>query len=921
MHLARSEHPCNTFTAFNSTDLRAKQAFMGNWRELASLQPFGWDNNSAEPVGQSLLKDFEGITSGRPQRRRQSAPPHPAQAARREGKTGACAKGVADDQSPHPGPPTKHERSTEPPGRRPASNKRRKTQTPQTVPRSRQPVPHSHYGTASPACLHVKEPQLAATTITQPLPCADDRDQISQAARAASVIADVKSPPRTRNKEADKENSTPGAVKPGRPVPDFPRRNSHAKMVLAAFSASYGAGAHQHTRSPKHSRYSTASACRNSPSDQSQAPTHALPLLPGPASQLNSLDDACEAAGFREASMAAASTALSPPMQQCTLQHIQKAAAGIRRPPWSEVSPLQSRSPAGNSQPIVQHPAGPRAPPLRLLPSKSPDMTPPGDPVAAGINEVADSRLHLLASPCLGSDAARVAQGNSPQKRSRSPGPYFGLGEAVGQAPKGMPPTHQPMRKGPSPKMPRLSIPTGFTESPQKRPRAPPSPHPPAGIPQTLQQLLLGFQAGSLLPSATPGPVPTPHLEIAALNVGLPPACKPLHMSAATPRSPLCCGAAASKDRRLSLGDQASFDTALEQHLQRQGPSPSVASFLRWQRQARAMSAAPSPCGSNAGPSHLISIAQQKQAQDPTDNTMLACHEAPKLASALGPVTGIQPHTLAAREVDTASQLQLAARQTCHQQEPLNDLPADDHPDKAIHNEPPRHDASCQACGQQHRQGIIHNFAAQSMQPSSSTSPLPVSSCCKAEHPHISSQEGGEQPVQAHAAASQCHGLGMRQRQEHAAAECAQRKSDAATSGPRCSSPAAPGQLLDILPGQAASARADTAEIPIQPLQLKHAFQATQDPVQSPKFPTAAIKIASGLGEGRQDTAPPVPESQLSLQVAQPDSDTIAQCAAESAPTAPILHRLSLQDQQLAKDRGWGSIFQACALMKMVQRR
>ncbi len=51
---------------------------MGNWRELASLQPFGWDSNSAEPVGQGLLRDFEGVISGRPKRRRQSAPARPS---------------------------------------------------------------------------------------------------------------------------------------------------------------------------------------------------------------------------------------------------------------------------------------------------------------------------------------------------------------------------------------------------------------------------------------------------------------------------------------------------------------------------------------------------------------------------------------------------------------------------------------------------------------------------------------------------------------------------------------------------------------------------------------------------------------------------------------------------------------------------
>lgn len=60
---------------------------------------------------------------------------------------------------------------------------------------------------------------------------------------------------------------------------------------------------------------------------------------------------------------------------------------------------------------------------------------------------------------------------------------------------------------------------------------------------------------------------------------------------------------ASSSDRRLSLGDQASFDAALEQYLERRGPSPSVASFLRWQRQqASATGAAPAPPGSKTGP-------------------------------------------------------------------------------------------------------------------------------------------------------------------------------------------------------------------------------------------------------------------------------------------------------------------------------
>ncbi|KAK9860403.1 hypothetical protein WJX84_006923 [Apatococcus fuscideae] len=67
---------------------------MGNWRELASLQPFGWDSNSAEPVGQSLLRDFQGLTSGRPQRRRQSAPARSCQASQ-QGQDGLSASELA----------------------------------------------------------------------------------------------------------------------------------------------------------------------------------------------------------------------------------------------------------------------------------------------------------------------------------------------------------------------------------------------------------------------------------------------------------------------------------------------------------------------------------------------------------------------------------------------------------------------------------------------------------------------------------------------------------------------------------------------------------------------------------------------------------------------------------------------------------
>lgn len=53
-------------------------------------------------------------------------------------------------------------------------------------------------------------------------------------------------------------------------------------------------------------------------------------------------------------------------------------------------------------------------------------------------------------------------------------------------------------------------------------------------------------------------------------------------------------------DRRLSLGDQVSFDRALDEYLERRGPSPSVASFLRWQRQqAGANGAAPAPPGNS----------------------------------------------------------------------------------------------------------------------------------------------------------------------------------------------------------------------------------------------------------------------------------------------------------------------------------
>ncbi len=145
-----------------------------------------------------------------------------------------------------------------------------------------------------------------------------------------------------------------------------------------------------------------------------------------------------------------------------------------------------------------------------------------------------DGHACLLPHPRPGSSQARSPAGCPSILAHISPRP---LGPSrLGGSDEQIQQSH---RKGPSPKMARLSIPSGFTESPQKRPRAPPSPAPPAGLPDALQQLLMGFGAGSLLRAATPQPVPIPHLEIAALDLNLPAVCNPLHALGRGPMGPV----------------------------------------------------------------------------------------------------------------------------------------------------------------------------------------------------------------------------------------------------------------------------------------------------------------------------------------------------------------------------------------------
>ena len=153
----------------------------------------------------------------------------------------------------------------------------------------------------------------------------------------------------------------------------------------------------------------------------------------------------------------------------------------------------------------------------------------------AGASDLADSMALSLATACSRDQATGMqAQGRPAHSIPTSPGAPR-RESAAGQTPKCMPAQQTPMRKVLSPGLPRLTIPSGFTESPQKRPRAPPSPSPPAGA---LQQLLLGLQAGSLLHAAAPDPMVTPQLEIAALDINLPAACQPLHMPPVIPPTP-----------------------------------------------------------------------------------------------------------------------------------------------------------------------------------------------------------------------------------------------------------------------------------------------------------------------------------------------------------------------------------------------
>ena len=256
----------------------------------------------------------------------------------------------------------------------------------------------------SPVC-HAEAPAPQAQAAARPMPPAElllrgspntsttghqqaygsrhHQEPLGQAAAAAIPRADTKSPLGRRHKNADKENSTPSAVRPARPAPRLPGRSSHAKMVLAAFSASHGADAQQHITSPEHSIHLTAPARYGQSTDLSQAPALGLPHATDPATQQSTPEHTHATAGPCQVFLCEASSALSPLMPRHTSQQSQLAAGGSGGSPHEAVLPLQTGSPEVETQSSVKYPAG-RDAVISCLASSSVDARPSADPITAG---------------------------------------------------------------------------------------------------------------------------------------------------------------------------------------------------------------------------------------------------------------------------------------------------------------------------------------------------------------------------------------------------------------------------------------------------------------------------------------------------------------------------------------------------------
>ena len=214
-------------------------------------------------------------------------------------------------------------------------------------------------------------------------PCGEHQSETShqQAMPAAIAAAGVVSPQRRRvAPEADKENSTPSTAKPSRPPPGLTRRNSHAKMVLAAFNASHGAAPHQTMTSPKQGTRGPAPLPCSPPANEDHVPAPGqLPSPDGLRLQHSSRADAHAPGGSPNH---AACVALSPSMGQHALNsHIAAGRAGSTA--GQGMLALPARSPSGKQESTVtsnsKKPAS-----VSLLSIKSPDARLPAVPATAG---------------------------------------------------------------------------------------------------------------------------------------------------------------------------------------------------------------------------------------------------------------------------------------------------------------------------------------------------------------------------------------------------------------------------------------------------------------------------------------------------------------------------------------------------------
>lgn len=195
---------------------------------------------------------------------------------------------------------------------------------------------------------------------------------------AVPAGAGVMSPQRRRvAPEADKENSSPSAAKPSRPLPGLTLRNSHAKMILAAFNASHGAAPHQQMTSPQQAAHGPAPLPCSPPAYEHHAPASGqLPCAPCLPVEHSSRADAHAAVGSPSN---AARESLSPSREQPTLQHTPFAAGGTDGTARKTMLALQARSPSSKQGSAMETGSQGTAS-VSLLNFRSPDARLPANP-------------------------------------------------------------------------------------------------------------------------------------------------------------------------------------------------------------------------------------------------------------------------------------------------------------------------------------------------------------------------------------------------------------------------------------------------------------------------------------------------------------------------------------------------------------